>query len=351
MARKQTTTQLDPNQPVFVGIDVHKKSWSVCLVHCDEEIGICSIPGDFRSLAKILKRFEGMEIYSVYEAGFSGFWLHRRLAGAGVRNLVIAPNKVPVVVGDLVKTDRRDSRKLAQSLSKGLLKGIHIPPEEQVNARQLLRTREQIKRKRIRAIQQIKMLLLQFNIKLPVGLSKETQRQIETMDLPEHVSNTATCLIKEVEFFEVQLKFMTKKIHEECMSSNHEKNYQILKSVPGYGPLTAGALCLEIGDWRRFQSASKLSAFLGLTPREYSSGERVYRGRITGQGNTWLRSYLIESSWRAIEVDPAIREFYERIKNNTGSGRKAAVAVARKLLQRAHSAILQERKYVLGKTA
>ena len=146
-------------------MDVHKTKWSICIIHQDEIIGQFTIPSEFSVLEKLLEQYKGPKMYSVYEAWFCGFYLHYKLTAKGINNIVVASSKVPIQVGNLVKTDRRDAEKLSFSLSKGLLKGIHIPALDEINIRQILRAREQFKKKRTRALVQMKMLFLQFDIK------------------------------------------------------------------------------------------------------------------------------------------------------------------------------------------
>ena len=132
------------------------------------------------------------------------------------------------------------------------------------------------------------------------------------------------------------------------MNSLYVNTYKIINTIPGLGPLTSAMLCFEIGDFNRFSSGKKLAAYIGLTPREFSSGDNVYKGRITGQGNKLLRSYLVESSWFLIGNDPVMKDFYNRIKSNTGSGKKAIIAVARKLINRIHSIVVNNQCYAIG---
>lgn len=351
MTKKQNKYKLNPDQPIFVGLDVHKTKWSVSILHCDEEIGHFTIPGEFEALKKLLTRYEGFDIQSVYEAGFLGFHLHYKLEDIGVKNMVVSPNKIPTASGDLVKTDRRDARKLAFSISKSLVKGIYIPSVKLSDDRLLMRSREQFKRKRVRAINQIKMLLLQHDYKFSKGLSKKNREDILVIDLPEFTKLSLEMLIEEVEFIEKKISKLNGLIEKTCQKDRYRKTYNTIKTAPGIGSLTAAALCFEIGDWTRFSNASKLCAFLGITPREFSSGEHVYRGRITGQGKAWLRSYLVEVSWKTITLDPVMKDYYNRIKANSGSGKKAIVAVARKMLHRLFSMVKNNQGYQLGLVA
>jgi transposase len=299
MTKEKTKLVMDKSQPIFVGIDVHKKKWSICLIHCRVVIGRVSIAADFEAFKRYLKRYEGFKIYSVYEAGFSGFHLHHQLCSIGIDNIITPPNKLPVVSGDKVKTDKRDSLKLAQYLSCGLLKAIYIPTDEQINYRQIMRTRDRLKKKRIRIISQIKMLLIQFGICFDKkNITQCTKGYITNLQLPSMIKMDAKIHLDQLEFIENQMKELKKEMKKVTESSQCPNAYKIIKSAPGIGDIIALALTYEIGDWSRFNNEKQVSAYFGLTPSEYSSGENVHRGRITGQGNTMLRALLIQAAWR-----------------------------------------------------
>ncbi len=92
------------------------------------------------------------------------------------------------------------------------------------------------------------------------------------------------------------------------MNSQYVNTYKSINTIPGLGEVTASMLCFEIVDFNRFSPVKKLAAYIGLTPREFSSGDNVYKGRITGQGNKLLRSYLVDASWILIGKDPVMKE-------------------------------------------
>jgi transposase len=351
MTQATIAKKLISSQPVYMGIDVHKKSWSVCLIHQEEVLMTVTIPSNIKALEKLLHRYSSHTIYSVYEAGFSGFTLHYQLTERGIKSIIVSPRKIPIEVGNLVKTDKRDAQKLAFSLSRGLIRGNYIPTKEEVAIRQLIRSREVFKRKRTRAIQQLKMLLLQYDIQLSHGLTRKTRIQLVGLELPEAIRFTVDSLVEEADFFRMKMREFEKRAHQVCQEPKYYQRYQIVQSVPGMGPVIAAALCFEIGDFGRFSTGKKLCAYLGLTPRECSSGERVWRGRITGQGNPWLRSYLIEAAWKTIAKDPVLRESYERIRRNTTSAKKAIVAIARKICLRLHSLMIRKECYAIGVVA
>ena len=105
------SNQIALDKKIYVGIDVHKNSYSVCTV--DEQLNVKSVrmPADPEALAKwLLKGYRNFEISSVYEAGFSGFALHRVLVKAGIRNIVVNPASIPIPANERVKTDKRDAK-------------------------------------------------------------------------------------------------------------------------------------------------------------------------------------------------------------------------------------------------
>jgi len=349
----KTKLILDKTQPIFMGMDVHKKTWSICLFHCDQVIGRITLKTDFELLKKYLSRYDGHTIHSVYEAGFSGFHLHYQLASIGVISTITPTNKIPTMSGDKVKTDKRDSLKLATYLGKGLLKAIYIPNNEQINKRQIIRTRDQLKKKKTRAVNQIKGLVIQHGIHLNAkGMSKNTAQYICALKLPSMVKMSVNLHLQQIELIKNQIKTLDKEYKKIATGpEEYRKNYLLMESIPGVGSLIAAALTYEIGDWSRFNNEKQVSAYFGLTPAEFSSGEKIVRGRITGQGNSMLRALLVQASWKLIEKDPVMKEFFERIAKQTGSKKKAIVAVARKLICRILSMMKNDRKYELGLVA
>lgn len=345
MKQRYNKIVIDKSQPIYMGVDVHKRTWSYALVHQGEVIEKMTISADFKQLMKRLKRFEGFDILSVYEAGFCGFDLHFKLKAMGVKNQITPPNKLPVIQGDRVKTDLIDSQKLALYLSKGLLKKIYIPDPKSLAMRQLLRSRRQLQRQRTQLINQTKSLLIQYGVSLPQGLNLKTQREILEMDWPNEIRFVLENQMDALNSLGQRVKDLEDKATQMVMQGCGAQDYLRLKSVPGIGSLTAATIVFEIGDWRRFDNEKQFSAYLGLTPSEYSSGESIRKGRITKQGNTEIRGLLIEASWFLIRKDESMRAVYDRVRLRSGNGKKAIVAVARKLACRILSILKNKQDY------
>ena len=132
------------------------------------------------------KYFPGAEIYSAYEAGFCGFHLHRSLESEGIKSIVVDAAGIEVAVGNRVKTDKRDSLKLATHLALGKLKGIFVPSLEQEDRRVVTRLREKFVRERVRVACQIKSLLHQYGLIGPDDerrVSLKWIKELETLEL------------------------------------------------------------------------------------------------------------------------------------------------------------------------
>ncbi|MCF6268521.1 MAG: transposase, partial [Melioribacteraceae bacterium] len=149
-------------QKIYVGIDVHKKSWDIAIVINGMKVKKLSMNPTPEELYKYLtKHYPKGEYYSVYEAGFSGFWADRELRTLGIKNIIVNPADVPTKSRERRrKTDRIDSGKLARELSVGHLDGIYIPKEKAESLRVLVRLRRQLVTDQTRQKNRIKSLLL-----------------------------------------------------------------------------------------------------------------------------------------------------------------------------------------------
>ena len=334
---------------VFVGIDVHKSTYSVCTV---VEGRICKrvrMPANPHDLVKWLKKgFSGSEIKSAYEAGFAGFNLHRVLDAAGISNIVVNPASIPIAANDRVKTDKRDAEKIAGELSRGGLKGIYVPSLKAELARLLPRTRAQLVKEKSRLGNQIKAKLFEFGL-IAVdderSVSLKLLNEYEALDLPTDLLFSVKILADLYRSVHAQILKVEQQM--QTQAAENPKIEAIYRSVPGVGPVSSRILAAELGDMSRFPTERDLYSYTGLTPREYSSGTKERRGGITRQGNTRVRHCLVEVAWRAIKQDPALKEKYEALKMRCG-GKRAIVGIARGLVGRIRACLRDEKAYALG---
>lgn len=340
-----TPCQSYQGESVYVGIDVHKRTYSVVVRVRQTEVKRWTTSAEPEQFGQQLRQFfPGAVIYSAYEAGFSGFGLHRALQRQGIKSMVIHAAALEVAAHQRVKTDRRDARKIAAQLEAGRLRGIRVPSEAQEQARLLSRTRTQLVRQRTQSQNCIRMKAHQFGLigpddrrRMSHGFVAQLMEQCESLEFRSSVSahqRVWQSLDQEIARLEAQLQL-------QAAQDPYEATY---RSVPGVGPISARVLANELGDLSQFHNERQLFSYTGLTPTEQSSGEHTRRGSITKQGNTYVRSILIEVAWRAIERDPSLAACFTRIQARRGSQR-AIVAVARKLIGRIRAAFRDRALY------
>jgi transposase len=173
---------------VYVGVDVHKETYTVPCVCHKQIVKTATVQAEPASLATSLRRWvPGATLASAYEAGFSAFVRHRALTTAGISHSVVNPASRAVAANHTVKTDRRDSQRLAVDLADGRRRGIYVPTEEEELARLLPRPRAQLVEHRATLARQIKATLHQFGLIAPSRrrlLSQRYVRAIESWTLP-----------------------------------------------------------------------------------------------------------------------------------------------------------------------
>ena len=321
---------------IYVGIDVHKESWQITVRTQGEEIFNGRIPGQYQSLKKFFERYQGCRMKVAYEAGPFGFWLSDKLTMDGIETLVVPPSLIPTESGNRVKTDRRDSKKLARLLESNMLKRVYVLTPEEREHRDLLRTRRQIVDHRNDVARQIKSKLLFYGITPPLTTSEcwslKYIKWLKALQFDTtYLKECFDLLIDLYEYLTRQIMRINKKVALLCRDKKYRDRIRLLCTAPGIGRLTAIEILVELQDMSRFESADELASFIGLTPSEYSTGERTRQGRITRCGNKRVRTYLVESTWILITKDPAMRLKYFKLKNLRG-GKRATIAIARKLL-------------------
>ena len=334
---------------IFVGIDVHKNHYTVSCI-CEGELikrdTITATPDNM--VTYLQKYFRGAKVRSAYEAGFCGFYLHRYLVRHGIKNIVVHAASIEISARDRVKTDKRDSLKIAQQLAAGRLRGIHILDEQREKFRTITRVREQFMQQKKRVGNQLKSLCALYGF-----MSKDTRKvshgwikDVLELSMPEDIRYCVEMYAKEWLHLHTRLREILKKLSSQAQQDKSVNNTYC--AVPGVGALSARILANELGDMSHFKNAKGLYSFTGLTPSEYSSGEHVRRGHISHQGRPILRRILVQVAWFAIKKDKALFQFFEQLSKRVGK-KKAIVAVARKLIGRIRSCFITGELYILEK--
>jgi transposase len=270
--------------------------------------------------------------------------------------LVVHPLNIPQAPSKRVKTNRRDSKELAEALRAGQVEGIRVPKGMYRELRHLTQLRNRCARE-LRGIKSsIKSLLLLEGLSFPVApagsqWSKRVLAELAALPCAPAVRFKLDRKLEVLRFMRLQELKARKEIFRFCQSEPEiADSVRYLQSISGIGRIIATYTVARVGDWRQLRNPDELAAFIGLVPVEHSTGDRVERGSITRQGDRDLRSMLIEGAWTATRKDPELAAFYHRIKSQhprDRAARIAIVAVARKLTSRMYAVLTQRREYVV----
>jgi len=340
---------------VFAGLDVDKKSMSVLFTdHADVKRSLRMAHSAKPLLNYVRKHFAGKRVAFAYEAGPTGFGLHDELVREAYTCVVVTPAKVPRAPGERVKTNRLDSRKLAESLRGGQLRGIHVPSTSYRDLRHLVQLRDTHVRQLTASKLRIKSLLLYEGIPFPDPQEKwsaRAMRDLQKLPCSETVRFKLDDLLNTLHFHFQAAAQATKQIRRYCLNDPElQQSIALLLSLPGIGWIVASHLVARLGDPQLITNGKQIAGFLGMVSSEHSTGEKENRGEITRSGDSRLRNKLIQSAWTAIKKDPELRTFYRRIYQRHAkkvAARKAIVAVARKLTTRIYVVLKEQRPYVM----
>lgn len=340
------------NHHIYVGLDVHHKSWVVS-IHT-EKIFHDTFTQDPKPeiLVNYLKRnFPGGIYHSVYEAGFSGFWIHEQLKANGIESIVINPADVPTTNKERDrKTDKVDSLKLSRSLRNGELEGIYVHNKSNYEDRTLIRARESLVKDQTRIKNRIKGLMKFFGVEITTEQVKThwSRKFIELLENVETINSGAkVSLNMYLEQLKSQRKIIsdtTREIRKLSMNDIYKEDIKYLTSIPGISILSAMTILTETGDITRFNNTDKFLSYIGLIPSEHSSGEKENRRYMTRRGNSSLRKIIVESSWTAVRKDPGLLMSFNKIcKRHTKS--RAIITIAKKYAIRIMHVLKQKEEY------
>jgi len=319
----------------FIGIDQHKHFSQVAVMNprgdiMDEQK---LLHEDKQAITNYFRQFPGPSSEITLEATGNWYWLYDLLDSLGQSPHLAHPLKCKLIAESRIKTDKIDAKVLANLLRTNFLPEAFVPDRQTRSLRELLRHRVKLVWTRSSFKVKIKSVLGKLGIIPPEefsdlytragieylkNLGLESPYQLEINNYLKIVL-VLTEFIKELDnIIKSQLKQMPQA--------------ESLMRQPGIGYFTAYLLLAEIGDINRFSSPKKLVSYVGLAPAVHQSGKHIYFGRITKQGNPYIRTALVEAAYVAIQHDEYLKSFYQRLKANKGSS-KAIVATARKLLK------------------
>jgi transposase len=346
-------TQNTTDQKLFIGIDIHKRSWKI---HTSTDLfdgKTLSVPPSALALKKYVdKHYPGYLVSTAYEAGCCGYRPHRYFESYGWHSIVFNPADLSRTgQSQYQKTDAIDARLIAKELKDQRLKSIHVPNLEREQFRSLFRRRYGLA-KDLREIKtKIKHNLLFMGIEIPEeydnpNWSKAFRKWIKELSFEYSPGQyTFESLLEQFEFLDQEIRTVSNQLRKYCRQ-NFKSDYNLLRSIPGIGPIVACGILAELGDLRRFSNAKHLAAYVGLIPSTKASGDKSFSPGMNPRSNRYMRSYFVEAAWQALRYDPVMQNYY---REHQGKNPKAIlVKVARKLLNRTLAVIKTQTPYQIG---
>jgi transposase len=346
-------TQTTATPKLYIGLDIHKKSWSV---HFRTDIfdhrGFNMPPQPEKLSEYVINHFADHEVYITYESGCCGFSAARFFINQGWSVTIVNAADIPrIQKQQFQKTDRIDCRQLCRHLQQQQLKAIYIPTEQQDHLRSLVRHRNSVVRQVRQVKLQIKSMLLYQGITVPqefdnANWSKaflQWLQEIQWTHFPATYSLHSKLRI--LSLLHTEYLQCANELRSYCRKQ-HKKDYYLLKSIPGIGGYLASAIIAELGDIRRFENESQFSAYIGMIPSMRNSGATEKTLGITPRSKGLIRSYLIEAAWVAIRRDPEMQAYYR--KHFGKNIKNIIVKVAHKLVKRILSVIKNETLYLVN---
>ena len=292
---------------IYVGMDVHKESITVAVlpVAAAAPTQVDRLPNDEGTLRRYLARLGAAGPLQVcYEASGAGFVLQRALTAWGHPCTVIAPSLIPTKPGVQRKHDRYDAAQLARLFRAGELTAVRVPSPAEEPVRDLVRCCETLQRELLQSTH----YLLKF-----------LTRRGHVYRAGQHWTHGHLAWLETLGGAASPLEGDDRVVFDEYLALyhyKHDRRVALDRTItaraaspalaPAVGRLqccrgiqthTAMVLATEIGDWRRFATAGQLMAYLGLVPREHSSGGRERKGAITKAGNSHCRHVLVQAAW------------------------------------------------------
>ncbi|MPZ61902.1 MAG: IS110 family transposase [Propionibacteriales bacterium] len=285
-----------------VGLDVHARSVAAAAIDgVTGELFQTKLTPSYGHIRAWVQGLPG-PVAVAYEAGPTGFGLHRDLTAAGIRCEVVAPSKLQKPAGDRVKTDAKDAIHLARLLRLDEITSVSIPTVDQEAARDLVRAREDCRGDLMRARHRLSKLLLRHGIVYDGGDAWTGRHDVWLGHeaLPQ-LTSKATRLTFDADYEAVlatkaRRDRLDASIEQMAAESEFTPMARRLGCLRGISTLTGFGLAVEIGDWHRF-TGNTIGSFVGLMPSKCSSGTSRVQGSITKTGNTHVRRLLVEAAW------------------------------------------------------
>lgn len=313
---------------ILIGSDFHPSWQQVSWLNQETgETGDVKLVHEPGAVEKFYRQFPGGARIGM-EATGNCQWFVELVKNLGHELLVGDAAKIRASDSRQQKHDKRDARLLVQLLAEERFPRIWVASQEQKDLRQLLIHRYKLVRIRAQVKNGLQHLAMNQGVLKKNKLwSAAGQKALRALPLAPWASRRREDLLKMMSELDAKIDLLDQAVME---AAEKNEKARLLMTQPGVGPITSMAFVLTMGDVSRFPRGKQVASYLGLIPREYSSGGKQRLGSISKQGNTFLRMLLVEAAQGAVRYDPEFRNEYLHRCHSKPKG-VAKVAAARKL--------------------
>lgn len=328
---------------LFIGMDVHKETFSLCCYDgaTGEIVAETKCDADVKMVAKFIDGIredagEDIEFKCGYEAGCLGFSVYNQLKARDIECDILAPTTMKMSVKNkAVKNDRMDARNIAQNLAHKTYKAVHVPDEDDLEVKEYIRMMNDFKKELKKVKQHILAFVLRYGYQFD-GKSKWTishikwLRELKMSEINREILNE---YLVQFDHLTEKIERFTARLDEFYHSEKYEEKVSKLRCFKGIDTTAAMTIQVETSDFDRFPNAKAYASYTGLTCGEQSSGEKIHHTCITKQGNSTLRTTYVECAQAIIKgsiYSPKSKKLKTRQKNQDA----AVIAYADKCTQR-----------------
>jgi len=323
---------------LFVGLDTHERTSSLCILNTTGEIvKELTVKGHpRRAVDAVGKLTDPFRI--CFEASTNYGWLYEKLAEVAERVVVAHPGRLGLIFKSNRKNDRIDATRLAKLLYMDQVPEVHVPPLARREWRSLIEFRTRCVRERTRTKNMLRALLRTHGVESPHGLwTKKGLAWLQHVSVPGSAALRRDLMLLTLEEQAKKLSRVDRSLQE---ITDHEPGVALLMTIPGVGIRTAEAFVAYVDDPHRFRSNS-IGPYLGLVPRQDAAAGMNRLGRITRQGPSTVRKMLAEATWQARRRSPTVRAISDRFQGNRPDRKKKALVATAHYLARVMLAMLK----------
>ncbi len=327
----------------IIGCDFHPSYQQIAMMDTETgELWEGRLEHEQGEARRFYQALQGQTVRVGMEAVGNSHWFEQLLAELGHELWIGDAAQIRRLVVRQQKTDRRDAKHILDLLLDGRFPRLWVPSPQMRDVRQLLRHRQKLVEIRTQVKNQLQHLALNQGVRRKSRLwSVQGRAVLEQLPLPPWTARRRGDLLAMLDRLQEQVGELDRAVRAEA---EQRSEVRLLMTHPGVGPVVGLAYVLTIGPITRFPRGKQVASYLGLIPSEHTSGGHQKFGPISKQGNTMMRTLLVEAAQTAARFDEQLRRQYGRLKARKHSA-LAKVMVARKLAVRMYWMLRENKPY------